>query len=390
MHRAGKKAARRAERARRRQRIQGREALYLIRHSLANYRNIESLEFYPATGVNVVSGENGQGKTNLLESIFLLTGARSFRGGRDASLVRSGEECARVDADFFLDGRDQNIRIVVGEKGRTASLNKGTPTKAAALVGKFCAVVFSPEHLSLVKGAPELRRRFIDTALCQISSSYLGNIKRYARLLDQKNSLLKDSRTIAAAGEMLDVYDAQLADAACEISNKRSVFVRELLPLAAANYERISNGRETLDFQYRSSLFPDGEGDPDEALEAIYAQRAIDIRAGFSTVGPHRDDLFFALDGGDAKVYASQGQQRCIVLSLKLAEAELMELKLGERPALLLDDVLSELDERRQNYLIESLQGCQSVITCCAPELIAARTEAAVFLIEDGRLRERA
>ncbi|MEA5050727.1 MAG: DNA replication/repair protein RecF [Oscillospiraceae bacterium] len=361
--------------------------MYLIRHSLANYRNIESLEFYPGTGVNVVCGENGHGKTNLLESIFLLTGARSFRGGRDMALVRSGEEFARVDADFFLDGRDQNIRITISEKGRAASLNKGTPVKASALVGSFCSVIFSPEHLSLVKGAPDTRRRFVDTALCQISSSYLGNIKRYTRLLDQKNSLLKDSRTISAADELLDVFDAQLAETACEISNRRSVFVKELLPLAAANYEKISNGRETLSFEYRSSLFPDGEGELDEALERIYGQRAADVRAGFATVGPHRDDIAFALDGADAKIYASQGQQRCIVLSLKLAEAELMELKLEERPVLLLDDVLSELDESRQNFLIASLQGSQSVITCCAPELISSRTEAEIFTIENGRLR---
>ncbi len=360
--------------------------MFLVKHSLNGYRNIKALEFEPSPLVNVICGENGQGKTNLLESVFLLTGGKSFRGAKDSSLIGHGSDFSVISADFFSEERLQNIKIKISDKGRTASLNKGTEKKASSLVGRFCSVVFSPEHLSLVKGSPNMRRRFLDTALCQISSSYLASLRSYTRLLDQKNSLLKDSRFISAANEMLDVYDAQFAVAACDITAKRRTFIEELLPLAEKNYEKISNGRERLGFKYISTLFGEGESDTDEALLKTYALRAADLRAGFCTAGPHRDDILISLDGEDSKVFASQGQQRCIVLSLKLAEAELMELKLGERPVLLLDDVLSELDANRQDFLLESITDTQAIITCCAPELILERTDARVFTVNNGQL----
>ncbi len=360
--------------------------MFLVKHSLTNYRNIKELVFSPSPEVNVICGENGHGKTNLLESIFLLSGAKSFRGGKDFSLIKTGEDYSVIDSDFFCADRYQNIRMKLGDKGRTASLNKGAEKKASSLAGTFCSVVFSPEHLSLVKGSPEMRRRFIDTALCQISSSYLNNLRKYTRLLNQKNSLLKDSRYISAADDMLDVYDAQFAEAVCEITAKRRAFIKEILPLAVSGYEKISNGREELDFKYSSTMFEGEEIDVDEALSKIYEQRSVDLRAGFCTAGPHRDDIAITLDGEDAKVYASQGQQRCVVLSLKLAEAELMEIKLGEKPVLLLDDVLSELDANRQDFLIASLKDTQAIITCCAPELIIERTRASVFTVDNGTL----
>lgn len=360
--------------------------MYLTSHFLVNYRNIDNLEFTPGKNVSVVCGQNGHGKTNLLESIFLLTGARSFRGGKDSSLLMKQKEFAAIDSSFFCEGREQNIKIKISEKGRAASLNKGTETKAASLVGKFCCVVFSPEHLEFVKGAPETRRRFLDTALCQISPTYLGSIKRYNRLLMQRNSLLKDANYVAAAFEMLDVYDSQFIETACIVTEQRRNFIQELLPLAQANYAAISNSRETLRFEYRSTLFPDGAADYEKGLRTLTEARPDELRAGYSTVGPHRDDLYLALNGDDAKVFASQGQQRCIVLSIKLAEAELMELMLSERPVLLLDDVLSELDAQRQDYLIESITDTQAIITSCTPELIAGRTGAEVFKMVDGRL----
>ncbi len=362
--------------------------MYLISHNCINYRNIEQMSFFPSKGVNVISGENGHGKTNLLESVFLLTGARSFRGGKDASLIRADAEFAAVTSSFFCEERAQTISLKISsEKGRTASLNKGSEANAAALVGKFCCVVFSPEHMELVKGSPETRRRFLDTALCQISPTYFSSIKRYNRLVKQRNSLLKDAQYIGAAFEMLDVLDSQFVDVACVVTEQRRTFVAELLPLAQRTYRMLSGAREQLDFFYKSTLFPNGEADFDEGLHTIADSRADELRAGYSMVGPHRDDITILLDGQDSKLFASQGQQRCIVLSLKLAEAELMELKLYERPVLLLDDVLSELDAARQDYLISSLTDTQAIISSCSPELIVARTDAQVFRMENGRLR---
>lgn len=359
----------------------------LTTHRCVNFRNIERLElFSPGRGVTVICGANGHGKTNLLESIFLLTGARSFRGSRDAPLIMRNREAAAIESEFFCEDRLQQIKLTISEKGRIASLNQGSDVKAAALAGKFCCVVFSPEHLNLVKGSPEVRRRFLDTALCQISPAFLANIKRYNRLLAQRNSLLKDAGAVGAALDLLDVYDAQFLEAAIQVTQQRRRFVDELLPLAAGTYAAISEDREHLNFRYISSLFPEGGADYDEGLRRMAGMRAEEVRAGCCLLGPHRDELAIALDGADARVYASQGQQRCIVLAFKLAEAEIMELRLSERPVLLLDDVLSELDGARQDFLISSITDTQAIITSCAPELILNRAEAEVFVMREGRL----
>lgn len=360
--------------------------MYLTAHRLTDYRNIASLLFEPDQGVNVICGDNGHGKTNLLESVFLLTGARSFRSGKDASLIRRERDFSVIDSAFFSEGRPQTIRLTISDKGRNASLNKGTEKKAASIAGSFCCVVFSPEHLELIKGAPDNRRKFIDTALCQVSNGYLAALKTYTRLLSQRNSLLKDSGYISAALDMLDIYDGQFAAAAVQLTGARREFVSQLLPIAQESYALISNGREKLDFTYTSTLFGDGTVDIETALRNLRDARGADVKSGFSTLGPHRDDLAVTLDGESARMFGSQGQQRSAVLSLKLAESELMYARLGERPVLLLDDVLSELDPNRQDYLIEKVLGTQAIITCCEPELVVKRADARVFRMTAGEL----
>ena len=360
--------------------------MYVTSHECRCFRNITQLVFEPCEQVNVICGSNGQGKTNLLESIYLLTGAKSFRTGKDAALIKNGEAAAFIDTEFFSERREQTISIKISEKGRTASLNKGSEAKASALAGKFCCVIFSPEHLALVKGSPDMRRRFIDTALCQISSAYLANLRRYTKILQQRNSLLKDSSYVSAAFEMLEVYDMQFAQAAEAITKQRQAFIKELLPAAIGNYEAISNKKETLNFSYCSTLYGDDAPQFDAAIDLLRSNRAAEQKCGYTLAGPHRDDIDIFLDGEDSKQFASQGQQRCIVLSLKLAEAQLMESKLGQRPVLLLDDVLSELDANRQDYLIDSIKDTQAVISCCEPELVLRNTKAQVFRMENGRL----
>lgn len=354
--------------------------------SLDFFRNYLHLEAAFDPGVNVICGDNGHGKTNLLESVFLLTGARSFRSGKDLSLVRRGCDFSIIRSGFFSEGRPQSLRMTISEKGRIASLNQGSEKKAAALAGSFCCVVFSPEHLELIKGSPDSRRRFLDTALCQISPGYLAALKTYTRLLNQRNRLLKDAYSIGAALDMLDIYDEQFAAAASAVTAARRRFVDELRPAAKEGYRLISNGREVLDFQYLSTLYGDQPADPESGLLALRDSRGDDLKSGYSTLGPHRDDLLVSLDGESARLFGSQGQQRSAVLSLKLAESELMYARLGERPVLLLDDVLSELDQNRQDYLIEKVIGSQAIITCCEPELVVRRADARVFRMENGAL----
>ena len=352
---------------------------------LRSFRNIAHAEISLQNGVNAVFGENGQGKTNLLESVFLLSGAKSFRRCKDSDLILSGEMGASVAAGFWSRGRDQHIRLTVDEKGRHISLNKGTATKASAAAGALCCVVFSPEHLSLIKGSPDERRRFIDTALCQTGRSYLADLRMYTRLLNQKNNLLKDCYRFPSAQDLLSVYDRQLASAASSVTAARLSFIKELLPIFSDTVRRLSGSIDEVSFSYRSTLFED-EVSEEEALMRYESIRGADIKAGFCTAGPHRDDLEITIGGRSMKVYGSQGQQRTAVLALKLSEADYMKSATGEEPILLLDDVLSELDLKRQDDLLDRLSGRQSVITCCDPTFITGRTDARLIEVQKGRV----
>ncbi|MDO4565694.1 MAG: DNA replication/repair protein RecF [Oscillospiraceae bacterium] len=363
--------------------------MYLTRHSCVNFRNIKRLELEPSEAVNVICGKNGQGKTNLLESIFLLTGAKSFRAAKDSALIRQGEQAARLSSGFVSEGREQEIVLTITEKGREASLNKGAFKRAAAAAGKLCCVVFSPEHLSLVKGSPEKRRRFIDTALCQISPLYLNNLKNFTRTLNQRNRLLRDYYQTFNSEGLLDIYDERLAQSLTFITRARRAFLEKLSPLACERYREISEGLEEPRMAYASSVFKEGAPlSPEQALSGLKSGREADKRAGFTLKGPHRDDLELKLNGEEAKAFASQGQQRCLALSLKLAEAELMEAETGERPILLLDDVLSELDEARRERLLGALGEAQAFISCCEPEVVlkSFHCAARVFKMSGGAL----
>ena len=358
----------------------------LINLKISRFRNIDYLEFSPENGVNVIYGRNGQGKTNILESIFILTGAKSFRARRDIELIKHGELNSIVEAVFNMERREQTIKISISEKGRMGQRNRSSQTKAATLAGVFCCVLFSPEHLMLVKGSPEQRRKFIDTALCQISPKYLLELKRYTRLLGQKNSALKDSYRNVQLYDVLDVFDNQIAEAARVVTYMRKNFCDSLLILAKEDYMAIAGGNEEFSFSYISTLFDDNSFNTSDAVQKLLNNRQYDIGAGFSTLGPHRDDIVITIDGVNARTYASQGQQRTAVLAMKMAEASIMERSLGEKPVLLLDDVLSELDGIRQDYLISRLIGSQSVITGCDPTLISKRVNASLFEINNGSM----
>ena len=361
--------------------------MFITRHGCVNFRNISSLEIEPSRGVNVICGQNGQGKTNLIESIFLLTGARSFRRGKDASLIKKGEAASRIKADFYVEQRAQHIVVAIGDRGRTASLNGGSEQKAASLAGKIRCVVFSPEHLALVKGAPDNRRRFLDTALCQLSPAYLANLKQYSRLLAQRNTLIKDMRYIGAAEDMLCVYNEKFVMLADYITRQRRRFTAALRDISVAKYEKVSQGAETMQIAYESSMFGNGE-DTATALEILRRSRGEEQKAGYSLFGPHRDDIVITLGGEDSRIFASQGQQRSIVLALKLAETELMSAAGDEKPILLLDDVLSELDESRRDCLLDGIEDTQAFITCCEPQSVLERCgeRAEVFRMDNGAL----
>ena len=354
------------------------------RLALQDFRNIHAAELIPEGELTVICGDNGQGKTNLLEAVWLLTGGKSFRGSKDVELIRRGEEFAVLEAATQDSRRTHELRITIGgpgsqRPGRTARLNGVDKGRASALAGAFTAVVFDPGHLSLVKGSPAGRRRFLDSALCQLYPGYLAALRRYTRLVTQKNALLKHYDRTPGAGEMLDVFDEELVRVGEELIGRRKEYLERLFPLLSRNYEEISSGREALTSEYQPSS---GEV---PLAEAVRRSRGVDLRAGFCTVGPQRDDIEFQLDGQSAKAFASQGQQRSIALSLKLAEASAAEDVTGEHPVMLLDDVLSELDASRQEYLLNRIGGGQTFVTACDPAAFE-RTSGQVFRMENGVL----
>lgn len=349
-----------------------------------NCRNIRAAELVFDPGLTVITGANGQGKTSLLECVFMLTGSKSFRGARDMDLVRRGEAMGKVCGSADTGGRESEITIRIegpggGRRGRFASINGVDYGRAGAIAGIFTAVVFEPNHLSLVKAGPEGRRKFLDAALCQLYPGYLSILRRYTRALSQKNALLKNYHEFYDAAGQLVAFDAELAFSGEEITKRRMEWMQLAAPAAARYYDELTNGAEQLEVNYSPSA---QAGQLDQKLAAA---RGADIRAGFSTAGPHREDFETLVNGTSARIYGSQGQQRSAVLSLKLAEAECARQVTGQQPVLLLDDVLSELDETRQGYLLGHMGTGQSIVTCCDAGVFE-KTAGRVVSIIDGQI----
>lgn len=338
------------------------------RISIEDFRNIQKMELTLCENANIIYGDNGQGKTNFIEAVWMFTGAKSFRGAKDAQLVRFGESTARLEMEFFGDGRDQLAQLCIDNK-RNASLNEIPLKTATDLAGHFCAVVFSPAHLTLIKNGPREKRKFIDEAICQIKPKFIHILSQYARVLDQRNRLLKDAAFTPRLYDTLEIWDARLAGFGAVIIKTRASFLERMKPIAQEAYAGISQEREKLDLAYTSTLECDITAEIPEIeqiiLKDLEKHREEDIRARMSNYGPHRDDVEITLDEKSARLYGSQGQQRSCVLALKLAECHMIYETLGEYPVVLLDDVMSELDVSRRDYLLNHLKDRQVIMTCC-------------------------
>lgn len=352
----------------------------IVRFAWRDFRNLPSGGILPGPEENVIFGSNAQGKTNLLEGMWLFTGERSFRGAKDPELVRQGCESAELRLDFTADGREQTAKISIEGGRRSAELNGVKKRSCAALIGEFRAAVFSPEHLSLLTGGPAGRRAFVDAAICQIRPAYAALFAEYSRSLAQRNALLKDIPRCADLLGTLDVWDARLVQFGEKIMRGRAAYLEKLSPRAAAFYGGMCGGRETLSLRYEKSA-------PDFA-SALREARKNDIFTGHTGVGPHRDDISADISGMDARAYGSQGQKRSAVIAMKLAEAELLESSTGETPVIFLDDVLSELDSERRDYLLNRLQKFQVFITCCEPDAVCAAGCGKMFHVKNGTPEE--
>ena len=355
----------------------------LRRLRLRNHRNYSQLDLSPGPDVNVFIGANGQGKTNLLEAVAMLALSSSPRVRREVELVGPVGPESRIEAEVEAGTSRREISIAIdleGERTRRTIEVDGARRRALDLPGHFRVVLFWPDDLGLVKSGPELRRRFLNQMLVQVEPGYARAISRLRRVLEQRNSLLKRIAAGEGGEDTLDAWNQELVQVGAEIALARARAVRELEPEAARCHAEIAGG-ERLEIAY--------EGPPENLAEAVNNSLPEDLRRGWTSVGPHRDDLRVTLGGQDARSYGSQGQQRTAVVSMKLAEAELVERRTRERPVLLLDDVLSELDgERRAALLGHVAQGGQVIVTSVEagpfpPELIA---RSMVWTVTEGTI----
>ena len=326
---------------------------------LNNFRNYDTLEIALDPGTNLFYGDNAQGKTNILEAVYLAGTTKSHRMSRDREMIRFDQDEAHIRMNVVKRDSEYRIDMHLKKDGKKGIAVNGVPIKRAGeLVGICRFVFFSPEDLNIIKNGPSERRRFIDMELCQTDSSYIYDLARYNKILAQRNQLLKDIAFRPAMKDTLDIWDEQLLTYGSKIIKARRLFTASLNEIIKGVHEKLSGGREQLSVEYENNV------DEDRFIDELVAARDKDLRMRTTSVGPHRDDLKFVTQDIDIRKYGSQGQQRTTALSLKLAEIELVRKMGNDTPILLLDDVLSELDSGRQKYLLESIEQVQTLITC--------------------------
>ncbi len=333
--------------------------MYIQSLRLADYRNYESLSMDFSEGTNILYGNNAQGKTNILEALYLIATTKSHRGVFDRDLIRFGCNEGHIRCVIIKGGIDYQVDLHLRKaRAKGIAINGQRIKKASELIGLLHIVFFSPEDLSIVKDGPAQRRRFMDMELCQLDQSYLYNLNHYNKVVEQRNKLLRQILEMPSLASTIEVWNDQLLDYGCKIIERRQQFMQDLNEIIREMHSKLSGGTEHLSLQYEPSVTADQFAD--ELRRVQEREKYI----GSTAIGPHKDDFSFLCDEIDLRRFGSQGQQRTCALSLKLSELELVKRMIGEEPVLMLDDVLSELDTNRQNYLLNSLGGIQTFITC--------------------------
>ena len=359
---------------------------------LINIRNYQDLYIELNKNINIFIGKNAQGKTNLIESIYMCATGRSFRTNRDREIINLKKDQAYIAANIKLGNYKKLIEIKLQkEKPKRIRINRNELKSFRELESGLYVVLFSPDDLKIIKGGPQERRNFIDNAISQLRPIYSYNLSRYKKILYQRNNLLKSNKFKGDAKSLLDLFDVQIAKVGTSILMERNRFLNALNALARDIHRQITNNREDLTIKYdcQLALDMDRERIEDAYLELLKKNMDRDLEYGTTSIGPHRDDFIAYLDGKDVRIFGSQGQQRTVVLSLVLSEVELIRNEIGSYPVLLLDDVFSELDDERRNYLVKFFGKMQTFITLTDGENIKSmeNLDKTIYHIEDGKLK---
>ena len=373
--------------------IKERKEMFCRNIYVENFRNIESANVDFCQGTNVLIGENAQGKTNLLEAIYMTALGKSFRQGVDKDTIRFGEEFCFIRNSYTDDTRDMEIsmRVFSDRRAKRVEQNKVKVAKTSDMVGSFKVVLFCPEHLSIIKDGPALRRNFLDVAISQIRPLYMKSLQRYATILKERNALIKDAEENRSVFDsMIDLFSEQLACEAAIVTEYRVKYIAKLKKYVVKCFHDMTGERELPEIEYISSCKLSEEECFDinkcrEAYRELYnSHHDREIGAGSTLWGIHKDDMEISLNGSRARIFASQGQQRSLSLALKLAEGEIIKDECGgDYPVFLFDDVLSELDKGRREYLLSNLADKQVILTCCESNIKADR----LISVKNGRFK---
>jgi len=365
--------------------------MYIKKIILKDFRNYEEEELIFDENVNLILGNNAQGKTNLLEAIYITSIGKSFRSNKDSEMVRFGSDFGKVYVETLKDDFDGSVEIIIDRNSKKFVKVDGVKIKKSSqLLKNVYIVIFSPEDLKIVKDEPEKRRKFIDRELCQIKPSYYDNLNNYKKVLLQRNTYLKE---INVDSSVLDIWDVQLAKYGAQVMISRKKFIDKINKISCGIHSDITNGGENLKIIYYPNI--EYEEDLKKQEEVFYkvlkSSFDNDMRQRTTTKGPHKDDLEFFINDINVRSFGSQGQQRTAALSLKLAEISIIEEETGEKPILLLDDVMSELDSSRQEFLIKSLADIQLFVTTTEiPEkLLSEFPSGNIYTVSCGKIEKR-
>ena len=331
--------------------------MYIEKIKLQNFRNYEQLEMELNKNINIIYGDNAQGKTNILESIFLCSFGKSFRTTKEKEMIKFNENSSLVEINYQKKDRDGKIKIEIGNK-KQISLNGIKIKKLSELLGNLNIVIFTPDDINILKDGPAKRRRFLDIMIGQLKPNYVYNLNMYLKTIEQRNNYLRQIKEDNKSEEMLEIWDEKLADYGEKVYNYRKEFIDKISNIINDIHSKITDEKEILKIEYISNCTK-----KDKYLKLLKERRKLDIIKGFTTKGVHRDDFMIYINEKDVSLYGSQGQNRTVVLSLKIAELNVIKEEIGEYPILLLDDFMSELDEKRRKNFLNNIENTQVILT---------------------------
>ena len=355
--------------------------MWIKKIKINNFRNYKSQEINLEKNINIFYGENAQGKTNIIEAIFLSSMGKSFRAKKDKEMIMLGEEKSNIEIEYEKTDRDGKIKIELGNK-KIVYINGIKIKKLSELLGKINVVIFTPDDINILKGGPQNRRRFLDIMISQLRPNYMYNLNLYLKTLEQRNNYLRQIREENKNENMLDIWDEELANYAINIYKYRKEFIEKIKEKIKKIHEEITNNKEEIKIEYLSECIS-----KEKYLELLKQRRKLDIIKGYTTKGIHRDDFTIYINDKELSTYGSQGQHRTAILSLKLAELNIVKEEIGESPILLLDDFMSELDEKRRKNFLEKIEDVQVIITC-TEKIDIENKEILVYNVKSGEVKK--